>query len=86
MILIEVIELVIDINGSVNFSVDCLEFDCTILILLDIREAYFVVSPLKLHNAVAHYLEDNTDGQEDHTEDAEGEHSAHGGGHRSPSW
>ena len=86
MILVEVIELIVDINGSFNLFIDCLKVDGTICVRLDLREAYIVVSLFKFDNAVAHYLKDYTDGQEDHTEDTEGEHRTHGGGHWSPSW
>ena len=63
MILVEVIELIVDINGSINLGIDGLEVDATIdVVPLNLREAYIVVSLLKFHNAVTHYLKDNSDG------------------------
>lgn len=44
-----------------------------------------VVIPLfQFSNLIAHHVEDDSNGEENHTENAKSEHCAHGGGHRSP--
>ena len=86
MVLVEVVQLVVNVNWPLDLTVDRLEVDDAVLLVLHVLEALLVIPLVQLHNSIAHDLEDNSDGEEDHTEHTEGQHGTHGSWHRSPSW
>jgi hypothetical protein len=94
MVLIEIVELIIDINGCLNFVWDIniylaelLELRvCFLVICLKVFFARTVVLSHTLKNLFTQNVEDNTNSEEDHTENTEGKHCAHCSWYWSPSW
>jgi hypothetical protein len=87
MVLVEVVKLVVNVDGECDGVLYFLtERNLALLIFTQLVYAGFVVSHLHLGDLVGHHVEHDSDGQEDDTEDTEGEHGAHGGGHWSPGW
>ena len=100
MILVEVVKLVVHIDWSWDF-VDILEgwwslplpdadwqVSISILspVLTVVNGAILIVSVVQLDDPIAHHLQHNSDGQEDHRKNTESKHGAHGCWYRSPSW
>ena len=100
MILVEVVKLVVHIDWSWDF-VDILEgwwslplpdadwqVSISILspVLTVVNGAILIVSVVQLDDPIAHHLQHNSDGQEDHRKNTESKHGAHGCWYGSPSW
>lgn len=100
MILVEVVKLVVHIDWPWDF-VEVLEgwrslplpdadWNVSLIIfspvLTVVNSAILVVSVVQFDDPIAHNLQHNSDGQEDHRKNTESKHGAHGCWYGSPSW
>ena len=92
VVLVEVVQLIVDVDWALNIIWDFLEvnwalsfLNLRVVLRLEIFLADLIVLRTTLENLLTKYVKYDTDGQEYNTEDAEGEHGAHCGGHWSPS-
>lgn len=88
MVLVEVIKLVVNVDWSLNLACEGIEFNLahlSVLLSLNVIFTVDVISLLEFSDLIAHDIQHNTDGQEDHTKDTKSEHGAHGSWNWSPS-
>ena len=71
MVLVEVVQLVVHVDGSFDFLVNGDELDLTFFLVVDEAVALLVVSLLEFRDSVTHYLQDDSDCEEHYTEDTE---------------
>jgi len=85
VVLVKVVELVVEVDGRLDLVLLDVELQLAGLgVVVEKLFAQFVIGHLDLTDLVAHHVEHDSDGEEDDTEEAEGDHGAHGGGHWSP--
>ena len=80
MVLVEVVQLVVHVDGLGDVRVD-IDLHCALL--FDLGAAIVLVDDSL--DALAHDIQGNAEGQEDEAKDSEDDHSAAKGGHGSPS-
>lgn len=93
VVLVEVVQLIIHVDWSLNFTSDLINVHGAIALIrarmvlrLQPVLAHLVVLGRALENLLAQHVEHDANCQENDTEDAEGQHGAHGCGHGPPGW
>ena len=85
MVLVEVIKLIVHIDWSLHFGSNIAQWDiavslflaCLVVLRLQVSLAVFVVLNRQFKNLLAKHVEDDTNGQENDTENAESKHCTH---------
>ncbi len=84
MVLIKVVELVVDVNGSCDGG-GHVELESAVLAKLSTLGRVVVAFNYDLTDLVAHEIKEDAQAEEDHTEDCESDHRRAEGGDRTPS-
>ena len=85
MILIKLSQLIVNVYRPLHILCELLEHQLAWVSCLHCPLALFIISHLKLHNLIGHYLDYDSHCQKNHTENSKLEHGAQNCRNRSPS-